>query len=74
VRRLEKLEANRKWNVGILEEWNKGFLEDGASGFSMGRYKRMLLFCHAGLDPASRCGKRPNSTGCRIKSGMTISN
>jgi hypothetical protein len=27
VRRLEKLEANRKWNVGILEEWNNGFLE-----------------------------------------------
>jgi len=46
--------------------------EMGALGFSVGKHGQMLLFCHAGLDPASRCGKRLNSTGCRIKSGMTL--
>jgi hypothetical protein len=34
--------------------------------------EQMLLFCHAGLDPASICRKRPNSTGFRIKYGMTV--
>ena len=45
----------------------------GASGFSVGKHEQMLLFCHAEFNPASRSGKRPNSPGFRIKSGMTVS-
>jgi ketopantoate hydroxymethyltransferase len=34
--------------------------------------RQMLLFCHSGLDPESSSVSGAYVSGCRIKSGMTV--